>query len=178
MIILVIVLVSSALGFWQERGAADVVAKLLAVVQIKATVLRDGKPQEIPIEEIVPGDVVVLRAGDIVPGDCLLLQSKDVFVNEATLTGETYPVEKAVRGLSPDAPLSQRTNSVFMGTHIISDTAQVVVARTGTESEFGKVALRLKLRPPETEFERGVRRFGYFREHSEVRIHGDQRQFR
>ena len=93
-IILAIVLVSGVLSFWQEHGAADAVEKLLALVQIKATVLRDNKSQEIPVEEIVPGDMVVLAAGDVVPGDCLLQESTDLFVNEASLTGETYPVEK------------------------------------------------------------------------------------
>jgi Mg2+-importing ATPase len=162
LIILGIVLVSSVLGFWQERSAADAVAKLLAVVQIKATVLRDASQQETPIEEIVPGDVVVLTAGDVVPGDCLILESKDLFADEAALTGETYPVEKTVGTLPHETPLSRRTNTLWMGTHVVSGTAKAVVVSTGTETEFGKVAARLKLRPPETEFERGVRRFGYF----------------
>ena len=160
-IILVIVLMSGLLGFWQERGAVDAVDKLLAIVQIKATVLRNGASEEIPVEEIVPSDIVVLNAGDVIPGDCLLLDSKDLFVDEATLTGETYPVEKAPGVLPTETPLSQRTNSLFMGTHVISGSAKALVVHTGKETEFGKVSERLKLRPPETEFERGVRRFGY-----------------
>src|SRR5512136_1120485 len=161
-IILVIVLVSGFLGFWQERGAVNAVEKLLAIVQIKATVVRNGDSKEVPIEEVVPGDMVVMKAGDAIPGDCLLLESKDLFVDEATLTGETYPVEKSIGILPPETPLSQRTNSLFMGTHVVSGSAKAVVIRTGKETEFGKVSERLKLRPPETEFERGVRRFGYF----------------
>jgi len=161
-IILAIVLVSGLLGFWQERGAANAMEKLLAIVQIKAVVLRDGNPQEIHIEEIVPGDVVALSGGGSIPGDCLILESKDLFVNEAALTGETYPAEKAAGVLPPETPLSQRTNALFMGTHVMSGTANAVVVRTGTETEFGTVSERLKLRPVETEFERGVRRFGYF----------------
>jgi Mg2+-importing ATPase len=160
-IILVIVLMSGLLGFWQERGAVDAVDKLLAIVQIKATVLRNGASEEIPVEEIVPGDIVVLNAGNVIPGDCLLLDSKDLFVDEATLTGETYPVEKAAGVLPTETPLSQRTNSLFMGTHVISGSAKALVVHTGKETEFGKVSERLKLRPPETEFERGVRQFGY-----------------
>ena len=160
-IILVIVLVSGFLGFWQERGAANAVEKLYAIVQIKTTVVRDGDSKEVPIEEVVPGDMVVIKAGDAIPGDCLLLESKDLFVDEAALTGETYPVEKSVGILPPETPLSQRTNSLFMGTHVVSGIARAVVIRTGKETEFGKVSERLKLRPPETEFERGVRRFGY-----------------
>lgn len=93
-IILAIVIISGLLGFWQEHGASNAVAKLLAIVQIKAAVFRDGNQQEIPIEEVMPGDIVILNAGDIVPGDCLLLESKDLFVDEAMLTGETFPVEK------------------------------------------------------------------------------------
>ena len=161
-IILTIVLVSGLLGFWQERSATNAVQKLLAIVQIKAAVLRDGVPQEIPVEDIVPGDIVILNAGDIVPGDCLVQESKDLFVDEATLTGETYPVEKSVGVLSAETPLGQRTNSLWMGTHVVSGNAKALVIRTGQDTEFGKVSERLKLRPPETDFELGIRRFGYF----------------
>ena len=160
-IILAIVFVSGLLGFWQERGAADAVEKLLTIVQVRAAVLRDGKEQEIAVEEIVPGDVVVLNAGDVIPGDCLVLESKDLFVDEAALTGETYPVEKQGGTVPSGITLSQRTNTLFMGTHVVSGTAQAVVVCTREETEFGKVSGRLRLRPPETEFERGVRRFGY-----------------
>ena len=93
-IILMIVLASGLLGFWQERSANQAVASLLAIVQIKADVWRDGKSAAVPVEEVVSGDVVLLRAGDTIPGDCLLVESKNLFVDEATLTGETYPVEK------------------------------------------------------------------------------------
>jgi len=99
LIILVIVLASGVLGFWQERGAAHAVDKLLAVVQTKATALRDGAQTEIPVADVVPGDVVVLSAGKSVPGDCLVLGSKDLFLDEATLTGETYPVAKTAETL-------------------------------------------------------------------------------
>jgi Mg2+-importing ATPase len=160
-IILVIVLVSGFLGFWQERGAVNAVEKLYAIVQIKATVVRNGDSKEVSIEEVVPGDIVFIKASNVVPGDCLLLESKDLFVDEATLTGETYPVEKSIGVLPPETPLSQRTNSLFMGTHVVSGSARALVIRTGKETEFGKVSERLRLRPPETEFEHGVRRFGY-----------------
>jgi len=162
LIILAIVLISGLLGFWQEHGASDAVAKLLAIVQIKTAVLRDGSQQEIPVEDVVPGDIVIFNAGDIVPGDCLLIESKDLFVDEAMLTGETFPVEKAVSVLAVDTPLSKRTNALWMGTHIVSGSAKALVTLTGKNTEFGKVSERLKLKPPETEFERGIRRFGYF----------------
>lgn len=162
LIILAIVLVSGLLGFWQERGAANAVARLLAIVQTRATVLRDGTPKEIPVEEVVPGDVLILNAGDIIPGDCLVLESKDLFVDEAMLTGETFPVEKTPAVLMGETPLGQRINALWMGTHVVSGSAKALVVHTGKETEFGKVSERLKLRPQETDFERGVRRFGYF----------------
>ena len=161
-IILTIVFASGLLEFWQERSATNAVEKLLSIVQIKAAVRRDGGPQEIPVEEIVPGDIVILNAGDIVPGDCLVQESNDLFVDEAMLTGETFPVEKAVAVLPAETPLGQRTNVLWMGTHVVSGSATALVTRTGKETEFGKVSERLKLRPQETEFERGIRRFGYF----------------
>lgn len=161
-IILVIVLISGLLGFWQERSASNAVAKLLALVQIKAAVLRDGQTVEIPVEQIVPGDVVVLNAGDVAPGDCLILESKDLFADESTLTGETFPVEKAAAVLPPETALAQRSNALWMGSHVVSGAANAVVVHTGAATEFGKVSERLKLRPAETEFERGIRSFGYF----------------
>ena len=162
LIILAIVLASGLLGFWQEHSASRAVEKLLAMVQIKASALRDGKPQDIPVEQIVPGDIVVLSAGDLVPGDCLIDESRDLFVDEATLTGETYPAEKSAGVLAAETPLAKRTNALWMGTHVVSGSASALVVTTGKQTEFGKVSERLKLRPEETEFERGIRRFGYF----------------
>jgi Mg2+-importing ATPase len=161
-IILSIVLVSGLLGFWQERGATNAVRKLLSIVRIKTAVVRDGKTVEIPVEEIVPGDIVVLHAGDIVPGDGLVEESKDLFIDEAMLTGETFPAEKAEAVLPAETLLGRRTNALWMGTHVVSGNARALIVRTGKETEFGKVSERLKLRPQETEFERGIRSFGYF----------------
>jgi len=162
LIILSIVLVSGLLGFWQERRAANAIDKLLAIVQTKTTVLRNGRQEEIATSEIVPGDIVILSAGANMPADCFILESKDLFINEATLTGETYPVEKTGGILPPQTPLAQRKNSLFMGTYVVSGTTKALVIRTGKETEFGRVSERLKLKPPETEFEHGLRRFGYF----------------
>jgi Mg2+-importing ATPase len=161
-IILTIVVISGLLGFWQEYSASNAIGKLLAIVQIKASVLRNGNQQDISVEDIVPGDIVILNAGDIVPGDCLLLESNDVFVDEAMLTGETFPVEKSVSELPVETALAQRTNSVLMGTHIVSGTSKALVVLTGKTTEFGKVSERLKIKAPETEFELGIRKFGYF----------------
>ena len=160
-IILIIVFISGLLGFWQERRAADAVAGLLAIIQIKASVLRDGKHNEVPVEYVVPGDIIVLRAGDIVPADSRILLSRDLFVNEASLTGETYPAEKMPGILDSETPLSRRINCLFMGTNVVSGTATAVVVHTGTNTQFGRVSQRLGLREPETEFERGVKHFGY-----------------
>ena len=161
-IILVIVLASGLLGFWQERGAAGAVEKLLALVQSKARVKRDGKEVEVPVEEIVTGDVILLSAGDVIPGDCLILELKNLFINEAALTGETFPVEKILGDpLPPATPLAKRTNGLFMGTNVSNGAAVALVVATGKDTEFGRVSATLSRRPPETEFERGLRRFGY-----------------
>ena len=162
LIILAIVLFSGLLGFWQERGAADAIAKLLAMVEVKARILRDGKLKDIPMDEVVPGDIVQVSAGDNIPGDCLILESQTLSIDEATLTGETYPVAKNVGVLPTETGLSQRTNSLLIGTHVVSGSATAVVVHTGKMTEFGKISERLKLRPPETEFETGIRKFGYF----------------
>jgi len=161
LIILLIVVASGLLGFLQERGAVNAVDRLLAVVRVKASVLRDGNFADIPVEDVVPGDVVALRAGDLIPGDCAVLESKDLFVDEATLTGETFPVEKSPGTSLRDAALSKRTNALFMGTHVVSGTGSAVVVRTSKNTEFGKITERMQARSPENEFEHGIRRFGY-----------------
>ncbi|MBI4002351.1 MAG: HAD-IC family P-type ATPase, partial [Nitrospira defluvii] len=161
LIILSIILASALLSFWQEYSAAQAVAGLLALVQITAQTWRDGVLCEVPADEIVPGDVVELSAGSSLPGDARLLDAKDLFVDEATLTGETYPIEKAAVTLAADVPLQKRTNSLFLGTHVVSGQARVVVVAVGKDTEFGRIAHRMRLRASETEFERGVRRFGY-----------------
>jgi P-type Mg2+ transporter len=161
-IILGIVLISALLGFWQEHSAANALKKLLAIVTVKASVLRDGQEIEIPVYSVVPGDVILVSAGSTIPGDCLILESKDLFVDEATLTGETYPAEKQPGVLSEETSLGHRTNLLFLGTHVVSGTAKAVVVRTARQTEFGKVSDRLQFRPPETDFEHGIRRFGYF----------------
>jgi Mg2+-importing ATPase len=160
-IIVAIVLISGLLGFWQERGAVNALEKMLEIVKIKTTVRRDGRELDIALEDVVPGDVVILNAGDAIPADSLILESRDLFVDEATLTGESFPVEKNAGLLPAETPLARRTNSLFMGTHVISGTANAAVIFTGKQAQFGKISEKLKLRPQETEFERGIRQFGY-----------------
>ena len=123
---MLILLASGLLGFWQERSAANSVARLLAMIETKTSVLRDGVPVEFPLPDVVPGDVVLLRAGTLIPGDSRLLESNNLFVDEAALAGESFPVEKSVGVLPPEMPLNRRTNVLFLGTHVISGTATAV----------------------------------------------------
>lgn len=160
-IILVIVLISSLLSFWQERGAANAVEELLKLVQLNCTILRDGQKKEIPMEHVVPGDIIYLTAGDIIPGDSLIIESQDIFVDEAAFTGETYPVEKKGCILPSDTQLAKRSNSLFMGAHVISGKATALVVKTGQQTEFGKISANLQHKAPETDFEHGIRKFGY-----------------
>jgi len=160
-IILVIVLISSLLGFWQERGAANAVAELLKMVSLHCSILRDGKAQELPLDVVVPGDIVLLSAGNVIPADSLILESQELFVDEAAFTGETYPVEKNAGILPAKTPLAKRTNTLFMGSHVISGKASVLVMRTGLQTEFGKISAGLQTKAPETDFEKGIRKFGY-----------------
>jgi Mg2+-importing ATPase len=113
-IILGIVTLSACLGFWHEWTAADAMKKLLARVRTRASVLRDGERVSVPVEEVVPGDVVILAAGDAVPGDGRILESRDLYVEEAALTGESFPLGKAAGTLPTGTPLSGRSNSLWM----------------------------------------------------------------
>lgn len=160
-IIIIIVFLSGLLSFWQQHKSSDAMAKLLDMVQITTNVLRDGKAEKLPLERVVPGDVVLLSAGDLIPGDALIIELKDLFADEAVLTGESYPVEKQTSPVALDMPAAKRLNVLHMGTHISSGTAKVLVVRTGKATMLGQISEQLRLTPPETEFERGVRHFGY-----------------
>ena len=159
-IVLAVVLGSTVLGFVQEYRASAAIEKLRSQITIKSNVLRGGQPQVVPSEQIVPGDVVLLSAGSLIPADGVVLAANDFFVNQAVLTGETFPVEKDPGSVPSKAGLAERTNCVFMGTSVSSGTAQVLIVQTGKATVFGQIAQRLSLRPAETEFERGIHRFG------------------
>lgn len=159
-IVLAVVTMSTLLGFWQERRASKSLKALLAIIQAKASVLRDGNEVEVPNERVVPGDVLVLRAGDTIPGDGVLLESKDLFVDESTLTGESYPAEKHATSAGASESDASRMRVVYEGTHVVSGTARAVLLRTGDDTQFGQLSDRLRLKAPETEFERGLRKFG------------------
>lgn len=160
-IILLIVMGSALLSFYQEYNANNAAAKLREQVTFKTDVLRDGKPASILTDEIVPGDVVLLSAGSLIPADGLVIEARDFFVNQAVLTGETFPVEKMPGIIPENAALAERTNVVFMGTNVRSGNGKVLIVQTGLQTAFGQIAKSLTLRPPENEFERGIRKLGY-----------------
>jgi len=160
-IVLAIVVASVGIGYTREYRAQSAAAELRARVQVHASVLRGGEPRAVPIGEIVPGDVALLSAGSVVPADTLLLEAADCYVNESVLTGESFPVRKRPGAVAADAPLARRYNCLYLGTNVRSGTARCLVVHTGRATEFGAIAHRLTLRPPETEFDRGIRHFGY-----------------
>ena len=160
-IIACMVLLSIVLNFSQSYQSQLAAQRLRDRVGQRATVLRDGRAQEVPARAVVPGDVVRLSAGDLVPGDGRLLSSRDLFLNEAALTGESLPREKhADAAVAPGASVEEAATAVLQGTSVVSGLGEAVVVRTGARTEFGQVAARLAGRAPETEFERGTRRFG------------------
>ena len=161
LMILIIIFLSGALSFFQEYSASNAVDKLLSIVRIKIDVIRDGNTYKMDSSEVVPGDIILLSSGSLIPADCLLSETKDFFVNETTFTGETYPVEKNIGLVPNDIPISKRTNSIFMGTSVISGTAKAVVVKIGKDTEFGKISEELGQRSVETEFECGIKQFGY-----------------
>ena len=160
-IIAVIIIGSAALSTVEEYSSGNAAEKLRQRLTAKATVLRDGQPTTIPATAVVPGDIALLSAGSLIPADGILLEANDFFASEAVLTGESFPVEKR-QGIVPQgASLAGRTNCVYMGTNARSGTARIAIAETGPRTAFGQIAGRLNLRPPETEFEHGIRRLGY-----------------
>jgi Mg2+-importing ATPase len=161
-IIFSIVFLSVFLDVYQESKAEKSVELLKKRVVTTATVLRNGAKAEVRLSLIVPGDIVHLSAGDMVPADSRLVTAKDLFVDQSALTGESFPVEKTTAPmLVKDASLTEWNNYLFLGTSVVSGTATAVVAKTGASTEFGKIAQGLAGREPETEFERGLRKFGF-----------------
>ena len=161
-IIAVIVLVSVILDVTQEYQAQHAAEKLSKRVALSAKALRDGQPADIPVTEIVPGDVVLLAAGDLVPADSRLIEARDLYVDEATLSGEAYPAEKdaaAVTGAAAPATTLPR-NMVFMGSSVVSGTAKALVVATGSKAQLGSIAGALQKKPPPTAFAVGIQNFG------------------
>lgn len=160
-IILAIILGSAILSFFQEYSASNAIEQLRAKVQAKTIVLRDGKTTEVPSVQVVQGDIIKLSAGSLVPADGLILESLNFFVNQSILTGESLPSEKKPLVVSEDASMEERVNCVFMGTNVHSGSATVMIIETGANTAFGEIAKKLTLKSPQTEFERGIRHFGY-----------------
>lgn len=159
-IILLIVLGSATLSFSQEYRASNALEGLKRRLALTAPVLRDGVKTMIAVDEIVPGDIVILSAGNLIPADGLVITAQDFLVSQSALTGESFPVEKRAGVVAANAPIAARTNSVFLGASVQSGVAQILVTRTGQQTEFGGIAAKLRSAPIETDFARGVRQFG------------------
>lgn len=158
-IIAIMVLLSVAINFFQTYRSQKAVDELRKGMAPTATVLRDGKWQELPRVQVVPGDIIRLSAGDLIPGDARLIESKDLHVQQSALTGESLPAEKESRPAGDPASPDQ-SDMVFFGTSVVNGSATALVVKTGTSTQFGEIAVRLVTRRPETEFERGTRNFG------------------
>lgn len=154
------VVLSAGLRFWQEARADAAAAKLKAMIHVTATVIRDGQAMEIPLRDLVPGDIVHLSAGDMIPGDLRVLSSKDLFVTQGSLTGESLPVEKfhdpETKAVSSPTELG---NICFMGTSVESGTATAVVVTTGVHTYFGSMASSIAGGRVQTAFDLGLNRF-------------------
>ncbi len=160
-IIMTIVLLSIVFDFVQETRAQNAVEALRRSVAVQAKVRRDGGAISLPTEQLVPGDIVELIAGDLVPADARLLESRDLYVNQALLTGEPYPAEKRAGDAAADADNpAGASNAVFAGTSVISGTAVILICRTGGRTALGHLAASLAEKPPATAFAIGIRRFG------------------
>ena len=158
--ILSIILASAGLGFWQEWRASRAVAALRERLALSCRVWRDGSLISVSAQTLVPGDVVQLSAGNLIPADGAVIEARDFLVMEASLTGESFPVEKRPGIAGPDAPLRERNNAVFQGSSVRSGTALVLVMRTGRGTVMADLALRLASTVTEADFSRGVRHFG------------------
>ena len=161
LIILFIVLSTGLLSFFQERNAGKVVEKLQSMISLKASVIREGRQQEISSTQIVKGDVIILNAGDMLPADCLIIESDELYANQASLTGESFPVRKEASVLEEQTELTKRTNCLWEGTNIVSGNAKALVIQTGVETIFGSIS-KSAAGNIETTFEKGIKDFGFF----------------
>ena len=160
LIIFAIVVGSGFLGFVQERGAVRAIEALRSLVTIHVDVMREGRLVEMAVEELVPGDVVHLDVGDVVPGDCVVLESNRLTVDQSVLTGEAFPVRKEPGLVPSNTAVADRSNCLFLGSHVASGTARAIVVAVGQQTEFGSLAHRVAQRHLPTSFERGVTAYG------------------
>jgi Mg2+-importing ATPase len=159
-IISFILMATGIMSFIQERRAGKAVEKLRSIIRTKVTVVREGKAINVFTEDVVEGDLLSFAAGDIIPADCLLIEEKDLHVNEATLTGETYPAEKSIGIIAADTGMSKRTNVLYEGTSVVSGSAKAVAVLTGNDTVLGIISASLSKPDEETAFEIGIRKFG------------------
>jgi len=156
-VILVIVVFNATIGFIQESKAEKVMESLLEIVAPKAEVKRDGETKYISAKEIIPGDIVLLTAGDSIPADARILESANLKINEAALTGESMAVEKRRMALEEDIPVADMENMVFMGTSVTSGRGTSIIVRTGMETEIGKIAAGLQqVKEERTPIQKGI----------------------
>ncbi len=156
-IIVAMVAISGTLRFVQESRSGDAAERLLSLISMTCSVVRDdGVEREIPMDDLVVGDIVRLSAGDMVPADMRIFEAKDLFVSQASLTGESEPVEKVADAGAPGASPSDAPNFALMGSNVISGTARGVVVRTGDDTMFGAMARSVAGEAAETSFPRGV----------------------
>lgn len=162
-IILAVVMVSVVLDFTQEFRAEAAAESLRKRVTTTATVNRDGSKQDVDISSLVPGDIILLSAGDIVPADARAINARDFFVDQSALTGESFPVEKIADAVCYEniGETSKWNNYLFMGTSVTNGSATAVVVKTGSATQYGEIVKKSLEKKPETEFESGLRRFGY-----------------
>ena len=150
-------LLSVSLRFFQEAHASAAAAKLKAMIHVTATLVRDGKAGELPLCDLVPGDIIHLSAGDMIPGDVRVLSAKDLFVSQGTLTGESFPVEKFHEAdPKPANSPTELKNTCFMGTSVESGTATAVVVVTGVSTYLGSMAYSITAEAPPTSFDKGI----------------------
>src|SRR5258708_28220018 len=154
------VALSVGLRFMQEARADAAAAKLKAMIHVTATVVRDGAAREIPLRDLVPGDIIQLSAGDMIPGDVRVLSSKDLFVSQGSLTGESLPVEKFHDPeTKEESSPTELKNICFMGTSVESGTATAAVVTTGVHTYLGSMARSITGERTQTSFDRGLNRF-------------------
>jgi Mg2+-importing ATPase len=160
-IILFILLATGLLSFFQERNAGRTVQKLQAMIAVKSNVIRDGKEIEISSKDIVTGDILCINAGDIVPADCYITDANELYTNEASLTGESFPVRKERGKAVENTVLSDRSGCLWEGSSIASGSGKAIVVNTGNQTIFGGIAQSASA-TTETAFEKGIRHFGFF----------------
>ncbi|MCX6648844.1 MAG: magnesium-translocating P-type ATPase [Candidatus Bathyarchaeota archaeon] len=155
------IFLSAVLGFYNEYKAEKIVAALTERVSLKALVTRGGKTYDLSARELVPGDIVSVYIGDVVPADMRLIEAKDIQIDEATLTGESFPVDKTSTSLNLDHPIPQQiTNHLFMGTVVSHGSGKCVVTKTGKNTQFGAISWSLTRPHPPTDFQKGLTSYG------------------